>query len=403
MLRICHRLVTVLGVVLCGLTLSQSLARAETRLALVIGNSAYQHTSVLPNPANDARLMADRLTALGFSVVGGVQTDLDDRAMKRAIRDFTSALREAGRDAVGLVFYAGHGLQVGGANYLVPVNAQIEKEGDVAIETIDAGAMMAGLADAGNRLNIIVLDACRDNPYKGFSRSAARGLARMDAPTGSLIAFSTAPGQVAADGEGGNSPFTAALADVIATPGLKIEDVFKRTRERVYEKTAKKQVPWETSSIFGDFYFRRFDDWDMISATPAKPVITPPIQTDDRLIGIWRGQVVERGRAPYDMELRVTNPQQALTSYPSFPCRGALVRVQGPGLVFRETIVENAKLCASGGVINLVPSDDEMVFLWADAEGATPRAQGLLKRVVEAQADPCKGPNPPLNCLFGGK
>ncbi len=205
------------------------------------------------NPANDARRMSEALGKLGFEVLAF--EDLDQAGMKRAVRDFAEKLEAAGRDTVGLVFYAGHGIQLNGANYFIPVDAQIDKESDVAIESISADDVMVALGNARNRLNIVILDACRNNPFARSFRSASRGLARLDAPVGSMVAFSTAPGQVAADGEGGNSPYTSALVDVLAQPGMKIEDVFKRVRERVYETSGGQQVPWESSSILGDFYF----------------------------------------------------------------------------------------------------------------------------------------------------
>ncbi len=250
-------------------------AAAETRVALVIGNGAYKNAGPLKNPANDARRMSEALGKLGFEVLAF--EDLDQAGMKRAVRDFAEKLETAGRDTVGLVFYAGHGIQLNGANYFIPVDAEIEKEGDVAIESISADDVMVALGNARNRLNIVILDACRNNPFARSFRSASRGLARLDAPVGSMVAFSTAPGQVAADGEGNNSPYTTALVDVLAQPGMKIEDVFKRVRERVYETSGGQQVPWESSSILGDFYFSG-------GASSAEPIpgvtVTPPAEPE---------------------------------------------------------------------------------------------------------------------------
>ncbi len=249
-------------------------AHAETRVALVIGNGAYKNAGALKNPANDARRMSEALGKLGFEVLAF--EDLDQAGMKRAVRDFAGKLEAAGRDTVGLVFYAGHGIQLNGANYFIPVDAEIEKEGDVAIESISADDVMVALGNARNRLNIVILDACRNNPFARSFRSASRGLARLDAPVGSMVAFSTAPGQVAADGEGNNSPYTTALVDVLAQPGMKIEDVFKRVRERVYESSSGQQVPWESSSILGDFYF----SGGQSSSEPLPGVtVTPPAET----------------------------------------------------------------------------------------------------------------------------
>lgn len=228
-------------------------AGAETRVALVMGNSAYRHTAKLSNPVNDASLIASILRRQDFEVL--LHLDLDFKSMRRAIKAFTTKLEENGRDTVGLVFYAGHGLQSEGINYLVPVDARIDKEGDIPVEAVDVSSLLGAIRIAGNRLNIVILDACRNNPYAASFRSAGRGLARIDAPVGSLIAYSTAPGSVAADGNSANSPYTQALASAMTRPGLKVEDVFKRTRQVVYDATGGKQVPWESSSVFGDFYF----------------------------------------------------------------------------------------------------------------------------------------------------
>ncbi|MFO1172728.1 MAG: caspase family protein [Hyphomicrobiaceae bacterium] len=257
--------------VLMGLVIAAPVALAESRIALVIGNGAYQNAGALKNPPNDARRMTEALTRTGFTVMS--YQDLDQAGMKRAVRDFAEKLEAAGQDTVGLVFYAGHGIQVGGVNYFIPIDAQIEKEGDVAIESISADDVMASLENARNRLNIIILDACRNNPVARSFRSGTRGLARLDAPVGSMVAFSTAPGQVAADGDGDNSPYTTALVAALAEPSLKIEDVFKRVRQSVYASSGGQQVPWESSSILGDFYFSG-------GPTAADPIpgvaVTPP-------------------------------------------------------------------------------------------------------------------------------
>jgi Caspase domain len=228
-------------------------AAAQKRVALVIGNSAYQYTSTLVNPANDARLMAEKLRATGFEVLEYI--NLGHQGMRRAFATYTSRMESYGRDTVGLIFYAGHGLQVNGQNYIMPVDARIKKESDVEVEALNASTLMRSITLSGNKLNVIILDACRNNPYRATFRSASRGLARMDAPVGSLVAFSTAPGMVAADGTGSNSPYSESLARAITTPGLKIEEMFKRVRNDVFKQTKGSQVPWESSSIFNDFYF----------------------------------------------------------------------------------------------------------------------------------------------------
>lgn len=226
---------------------SQALA-APGRYALVIGNSAYKNKP-LKNPANDAKDMARTLERLGFDVQ--LKTDVSLRDMEEAIRLFGDRLKRGG---VGLFYYAGHGVQVQGVNYLVPVNSNVSSESDAKFECVDAGRVLGKMEDAGNELNIIILDACRNNPFTRSFRSADQGLARMDAPTGSIVAYATAPNSVASDGKGGNGMYTKYLLQNITTPGIPIEEVFKRVRIGVMSETGKKQVPWESSSIAGYFY-----------------------------------------------------------------------------------------------------------------------------------------------------
>src|SRR5438477_4289763 len=184
----------------------------DSRIALVIGNSEYP-SGPLPNPANDAKLMADTLHGVGFEVL--LRRNADQTTMKRAIQEFGAQLEKGGPGAVGLFYYAGHGVQLNGLNYLIPTTAQIEREGDVEIEAVSADWVLEQMRYARNRLNIVILDACRNNPFVRSMRSANHGLAVMDAPAGILIAYSTAPGTVAADGSGRNSPYTAALSRAI--------------------------------------------------------------------------------------------------------------------------------------------------------------------------------------------
>ncbi len=227
-------------------------AFAGRRIALVIGNANYLYANALPNPVNDANLLAGVLQSQGFDVTR--VTDADQRAMKRAFSDFALRLEGAGPDAVALVYYAGHGVQFRGVNYLIPVDAKLDTEAQLDIEAISADTIMQAIGAAGSKLNIVILDACRNTPFRSF-RAISRGLAAIDAPQGTLVAFSTAPGQAARDGTaGGNSPYSAALGEMLRQPGLRIEDVFKRVRQRVNQETNGEQTPWESSSLVGDFY-----------------------------------------------------------------------------------------------------------------------------------------------------
>ena len=227
-----------------------STAYASSRTALVIGNSRYQ-SAPLKNPANDARDIAALLKKYDFDV--RLILNASHREMETAVRSFGKTLRQ--RRGTGLFYYAGHGIQVKGRNYLVPLKSTIESEGDVEFEAVDAGLILNKMEDAGNGLNIVILDACRNNPFAKSFRSSTPGLARMDAPTGSLVAYATAPGSVAADGEGRNGIYTKHLLKNMRKPGLPIEKVFKNVRAGVLSETNKKQTPWELSSLTGDFYF----------------------------------------------------------------------------------------------------------------------------------------------------
>ncbi|HVM83131.1 MAG TPA: SUMF1/EgtB/PvdO family nonheme iron enzyme [Candidatus Binatia bacterium] len=244
-------------------------AAAEPRVALVIGNSRYGgDLPKLTNPANDAELMASTLKRLGFQVVKVEDADLNQ--MKRAIADFGDLLASAGPTAVGLFYYAGHGLQISGVNYLIPLKANIQKSTDADLEAVSADLVLKQMEYAGNALNIVILDACRNNPLSRGMRSAGGGLARMDAPMGTFIAYSTAPGETAADGTGKNSPYTLALAKAMQKPGIAIEETFRDARVDVITATNKEQVPWESSSLTGAFYFQPGTQTAGIAA-PAVP------------------------------------------------------------------------------------------------------------------------------------
>ncbi len=223
-------------------------AAAEKRTALVIGNGAYA-TGGLRNPANDASDVATALKHLGFEVI--LKKNVRLREMDKAIEIFGNRLKRGG---VGLFYFAGHGVQVNGINYLIPVGAEIDKESDVKYEAVDANKVLDEMANANNGLNILILDACRDNPFGRSFRSQSRGLAIIStAPEGTFISYATGPGQVAMDGKGRNSPYTAALLKHMKEPGLPIEQVFKKVRLQL---SSVRQTPWELSSLKGDFYFQ---------------------------------------------------------------------------------------------------------------------------------------------------
>ncbi len=268
-----------------AVVLNRPADRSEKRTALVIGNSAYVEAP-LPNPVNDASDIAATLRARGFEV--NLLTDARRAEMIAAIRQFGHKLHRNG--GVGLFFFAGHGLQVNGQNYLVPIDADIRKEHEVDDETVNVGRVLGEMETAKNRLNIVILDACRNNPYERSFRSLSRGLASIDAPRGTLIAYATAPGSVAADGSGRNSPYSGALIQQIPKPGEPIERVFKKVRAAVINKTNGAQIPWESSSLIGEFYFTPPDiaaaneDTETVGPTAvAEDDPNPPVQpTTDR-------------------------------------------------------------------------------------------------------------------------
>jgi hypothetical protein len=223
---------------------------AGKRIALVIGNGAYTKAPPLKNPPNDARDMAATLRALGFDVTHGI--NVNQRDMKRLIREFGQKLKTGGS---GLFYYAGHGVQSKGRNYLIPVDADIQSEAEVEDSGVDVSLVLNYMDDAQNGLNIVILDACRNNPFARSFRSAGSGLAQVDAPTGTLIAYATSPGRVASDGTGQNGLYTSELLSQMRVTGIGVEEMFKRVRAGVQRQTSGQQVPWESSSLVGDFYF----------------------------------------------------------------------------------------------------------------------------------------------------
>ncbi len=226
----------------------------EKRIALVIGNGAYP-SAPLKNPVNDAALISTELKKFGFEVT--TITDGSQNQIKKAISDYGDLL-STDKSIIGLFYYAGHGIQAKGKNYIIPVDAKVEKEADVVVYCVDLDDLMANLEYAGNNLNMVILDACRNNPFgRGFRSAAGTGLATVNAPSGTIIAFATAPGSTAADGEGNNGLYTQEFVKVLQVPNLKLEDVFKKVRTQVKTQSGGKQIPWENSALEGDFYFKQ--------------------------------------------------------------------------------------------------------------------------------------------------
>jgi WD40 repeat protein len=254
-------------------------ASAGDRVALVIGNGAYRHATVLPNPKNDAADVAAALRRIGFDVVEG--TDLDRRAMEDKVREFG---RKLDQSSLALFYYAGHGMQVAGRNHLLPVDAKLDRAGDLHLETIDVNLVLAQM-EAEKRVNLVFLDACRNNPLaRSFaprlgtrSASAGPGLASIQSAMGTLIAYATQPDNVAHDGDGRNSPFTAAFLKHVHTPGLEISSLMKRVRSDVVTATNDQQVPWDHSSLMGEVVLvpARSDQPSFNSAALSPPPSAP--------------------------------------------------------------------------------------------------------------------------------
>ncbi len=220
------------------------------KFALVIGNSSYKR-SPLKNPVNDARAIAEALKNTGFDVA--MKLDAVQAELSEAVHVFTQVL--AKRKGVGLFYFAGHGLQLAWRNYMIPVDADIRSAADIQKHGVEVGTLLGGISKAVNPLNVIILDACRDNPFGSLGGVDHKGLSQMDAPPGTLLAYATAPGNVASDGEGANGLYTEHLLKEIAVPDAKVEDVFKRVRLGVRRRSNGLQIPWESTSLEEDFYF----------------------------------------------------------------------------------------------------------------------------------------------------
>ena len=239
-----------------GILLGSHAAFAESRVALVIGQSNYRAVVPLPNPANDARAMSLLLGNAGFEVMDAA--DLSQNEMREKVGDFAAKVAAKGPDTVALVFYAGHGLQIDGENFLVPVDVDPKRETDIPLQAIRLNDVLNTLSSVPSKTRILLLDACRNNPFPAINRSAGHGLAIVDAKTGApgtFMSFSTSPGAEAEDGSGADSPYTTALLSAAKEPGLSIEDTFKRVRVSVNKATEGRQTPWDSSSLTDDFRF----------------------------------------------------------------------------------------------------------------------------------------------------
>jgi uncharacterized caspase-like protein len=290
------------ALILTAITLMLTPASAEKRVALVVGNTHYEHSPALTNPANDAEDVARVLKILGFEVLLGL--DLDKRAFDLKVRDFALALSQAD---TALFFYAGHGLQVSLQNYLVPVDAKIARERDLDFEVVRLDFILKQMElEREGKTNIVFLDACRDNPFtETLARtmgtraiSIGRGLAEVQTGVGTFIAYSTQPGNVASDGSGRNSPFAAALKRHLPEPARNLTNIMINVRKDVLDATQGRQVPWDHSALTEDFYF------DLAFATGSLPKSAAKPAGDDT-------EVMQRRLHQLEEELKKkSDPQQ---------------------------------------------------------------------------------------------
>ena len=273
------------AVLTAGILLGSHAALAENRLALVIGQSNYRAVVALPNPANDARAMSQLLGDAGFEVQ--TAADLSQTEMREKVSDFAAKVVAKGPDTVALVFYAGHGMQIDGENYLVPVDVDPKREADIPLQAVRLNDVLNTLTSVPSKMRILLLDACRNNPFPELGKTAGHGLAIVDARTGApgtFMSFSTSPGAEAEDGSGADSPYTTALLSEAKQPGLSIEDAFKRVRVAVNKTTGGRQTPWDSSSLTDEFSF--FPGQGTVQSTVAsKQPVTK------RTVDQWRAEL----------------------------------------------------------------------------------------------------------------
>ncbi|HEX4948336.1 MAG TPA: caspase family protein [Blastocatellia bacterium] len=332
-------------------------------MALVIGNNSYE-TSPLVNPVNDAKDMTQALREVKFDVTQKTNATLHE--MKAAVQAFGAQMSSGG---VGLFYFAGHAVQVNGRNYLIPIDARISKESEVADAAIDISQVLAQMQPARNAMTILILDACRNNPFAAKNRNFSKNFAPMEAPPGTLIAFATAPGAEAWDGRGRNSIYTRELLRAMRTAGLGIEDVFKTVRASVQKQSQGRQTPWEFSSLTRDFFFRAVDEnWTE---------------------GMWEGMAYQAARkTAWPLKLIVQN-QHYWIEYPSLTCAGELTLTQRKNgqATFREKTVRRAQQCEGGGEIVLEKVNDaQLVFKYFNPQTNEIVASAILnKKEFKAQ------------------
>jgi uncharacterized caspase-like protein len=331
-----------------------SSAHAENRLALVIGESAYRAVPSLSNPANDARAMTALLAESGFQVT--TAADLSQRELNQKVGDFTAEIAAKGPDTVALVFYAGHGLQIDGENYLLPVDVDPKREADIPRQAVRLNDILNTLNSVPTRMRILMLDACRNNPFPALSQTVGRGLALVDAKAGApgtFLSYSTSPGAEAEDGEGADSPYTTALLAAARTPGLPIEQAFKQVRIAVNKATGGRQTPWESSSLTEDFRFTA-----ATGASDANAALPPAtVKTAKRTVEQWTRDL--RGKQP-DVAHEMIVADGTLEAYEAYD---ALFTQSIFAPEIREWVIRQRKMLAWNEAITINTAASYRAFL----------------------------------------
>jgi hypothetical protein len=379
-----------------GSWISLTTALAESRHALVIGNSAYQTVPALPNPANDAKAITEFLKSAGFEVTTVNNLTLAD--MRQAISQFADSLAGKGADAVAAIYYAGHGLQVDGENFLVPIDASIVREADVPLQALRLVDLMNTLAAIPSKSRIVMLDACRNNPFSEINKVTGRGLAIVDAPPGTIISYATSPGSEALDGDGSNSPYTTAILAAAREPGLPVEQAFKRVRYAVNSATNKQQLPWESSSLTSDFsFFPGASDTPQVTQASVRPTGTPGARTASRSVDAWKRELQRRPPVEaYELVIR----EDSLEAYQAYL---ALFAAQPDGARVRSIFDRRRVMIAWYTAVTIDTPGSYQAFLasYGDTDLAA-TARRLMERANNrsllptlANTCPCALPVPP--------
>ena len=377
---------------LCSLFLASSLiilaqlitpteASAEARLALVIGQSAYRAVPELPNAANDAEGMTELLGNAGFNVT--TAPNLAQNEMRQAISDFAGQVSASGSDTIALVFYAGHGLQIDGENYLVPVDLDPKREADIPLQGVRLNDLLNTLGALPTRARIFMLDACRNNPFPALAGTVGHGLAIVDTQagaSGTFISYSTSPGAEAEDGSGADSPYTTAVLSVAKQPNLPIEDVFKRIRVAVAQSTDGRQIPWESSSLTADFKFFGESSGQPSTAAGAG---SPALASATRSVDDWRQEL--RGKDP-KVAYELVIADDTVAAYQAY----VELFAQAPAAPRLRTILERRRQMLAweqAVAINTRASFENYLTNWGNSDLAA-TARRLLLRVQNRNYGP---------------